>query len=81
MLPARDVRGELVLVPAREAAHITLQWVPETMATHVYGVHDVVPEVDVTGGAAVHGGQLALTGPRGHRADADPRLHFHLDPR
>lgn len=52
MLPAADVRGELVAVPAAVAADVALEGLVEAVTAHVDGEHDVVQEEDVTVEAA-----------------------------
>lgn len=52
VLPAADVRGELVAVPAAVAADVALEGLVEAMTAHVDGEHDVVQEEDVTVEAA-----------------------------
>lgn len=48
VLPATDVRGELVAVLAAVAADVALEGLVEAVAAHVDGEHDVVQEEDVT---------------------------------
>ena len=42
VLPASEVAGKVILVPALTAADITLEGVLVAVATHVNGIHDVV---------------------------------------
>ena len=46
VLPARDVRRELVAVVAAVPADVALEGVAEAVAAHVDGEHDVVQEED-----------------------------------
>lgn len=48
MLPAADVRRELVAVLAAVAADVALEGPVEAVTAHVDGEHDVVQEEDVT---------------------------------
>ena len=70
MLASRNVGRELVLIPANEAADITLERVAETVAAHVYCVHDVVEEDDFTRVADV-GAVVVLAVGSGREVDMD----------
>lgn len=60
MLPSRDVRGELVAILAAVAAQVALKGVPEAVAAHVDGVHDMVQEEDAAVLTAVSPHLLAV---------------------
>lgn len=44
VLPADDVRGKLVAVSTPIPANVALEGLPETVAAHVDGEHDVIQE-------------------------------------
>lgn len=54
MLPPRDVGRELVPVLAVITTHVTLKGIPEAMAAHVDGVHDMIQEEHTAVFALVH---------------------------
>ena len=71
VMSARVVAGKVVLVPAHGAADVALEGVLVAMATHVYGVQDVIRELDVTVLALVRGRRiLGRAGGGGRRRHA-----------